>query len=497
MQCKLYQRLGFDMVNIYMSYRAHMLARALSPVLNTRTDKYGGSLENRARFPLELFQAIKKACGPDFLVEAQVSGQEPSRPAGGFTLKDVIEYAKIWEGSLDILQLRAESGGKAHPMGWNSVKEKPVTIDYAEAIKRSGVNIVTAPIGGYQDLDMNESYIASGKADMIAMARAFICDPEYGRKAAEGRGEDVVPCIKCNKCHGDSSTGPWVSFCSVNPELGIAHRVNRMVDPPRAPQKVAVVGGGPAGMKAAVVAAERGHQVTIFEKSPYLGGLLHHAEYAPMRWPLREYRDYLIRQVEKSGVEVLLKTSATPEMIKAKGFDVLIAAVGASPVIPRIPGADGDRVWNITNVYGNEKALGQKVVLIGSGEFGAGTGAYLAQTGHKVTVLSSGKELIKRAGPHQIDIMLESITHLPNFNFITEAIATGISKGKVAYKDAGGMEKTISADDVVLYAGLQSRKAEALKFSGAADRFFIVGDCREVGNIRTCSRTAYAAASQI
>jgi 2,4-dienoyl-CoA reductase-like NADH-dependent reductase (Old Yellow Enzyme family) len=224
-QARLYQGLGFDMVNIYMPYRAHLLAHALSPALNKRTDKYGGSAENRARLPLELFRAIKKACGPDFLIEAQISGEEP---AGGFTIKDVIEYAKVWEDSLDILQLRGVDGDAAHPVGLNSVKERPVTLSYAQAVKESGAKVVTAPVGGYQDLDLSDGFIADGKTDMVAMARAFICDPEYGQKAAEGRGEDVVPCIRCNDCHGVSMQGPWYSWCSVNPKIGIAHRVHRM-----------------------------------------------------------------------------------------------------------------------------------------------------------------------------------------------------------------------------------------------------------------------------
>jgi pyruvate/2-oxoglutarate dehydrogenase complex dihydrolipoamide dehydrogenase (E3) component len=262
-------------------------------------------------------------------------------------------------------------------------------------------------------------------------------------------------------------------------------------------QKVAVVGGGPAGMKAAITAAERGHKVTIYEKNSFLGGMLHHSDFAPMRWPLREFKDYLIRQVKKNGAEVHLETAATPEMIKVKGFNAVIVAVGAEPVIPRIPGADGENVWDIANVFDNEKKLGKNVVLIGGGEFGAGTGAYLAQMGHKVTVLASGRELVERAGPHQIEIMLEAITHLENFNYIIGAVTTGISKGEVTYIDAKGANNSVRADDVVIWAGLKSRKDEAMKFYGSAPRFFIVGDCHRVGDLHSSNRTAFSAASQI
>jgi NADPH-dependent 2,4-dienoyl-CoA reductase/sulfur reductase-like enzyme len=289
----------------------------------------------------------------------------------------------------------------------------------------------------------------------------------------------------------------WLDMCSVNPKMGIAHRVGRMVDSPAAPQKVAVIGGGPAGMKAAIVAAERGHAVTLYEKSGVLGGLLHYTGNSPFRWPLRDFKEYLIRQVEKCGVAVHLKTEATPEMIKAKAFDALIVATGADPIRPRIPGADGKNVWDVVSVYANEKSLGKNVVLIGSGEYGVGTAGFLARAGHRVTVLTSGKELVQQAGPHQMEILLEAITALDNFDYILEANPSRISNGEVIYTDADDMEKSIPADDVVIYAGLKSKKDEALKFYGAAKRFFIIGDCRNVGSLQTCNRTAFAAASQI
>jgi 2,4-dienoyl-CoA reductase-like NADH-dependent reductase (Old Yellow Enzyme family)/thioredoxin reductase len=486
-QSKFYQNLGYDMVNIYMSYRSHMLAHALSPALNKRTDKYGGSIENRARFPLELFQAIKKACGQDFLIEAQISGEEV---AGGYTINDVIQYAKIWEGSVDILQLRSTDATAAHPMGWNSQKGSPITLKYAEALKKSGTKIVTAAIGGYQDLDLNETFIASGKTDMIAMARAFICDSEYGKKAYEGRGEDVTPCIRCNKCHGDTT---WLSFCSVNPKLGIAHRLDRMIEAPTLSKKVAVIGGGPAGMRAAIVAAERGHKVTLYEKNGYLGGMLRHTDFASFQWPLKDFKDYLIRQLNKTGVQVLLNTEATPEMIKQKSFDAVLVAAGSEPIIPKITGADEGNVWNVVNVYGNEKSLGKNVVVIGGGR-GAETGLHLSQCGHKVTVLASGKQLTPPEGPHQGIHFQTSDT----FSYILEVTATGISNGKVAYQDAKGQEKSILADSVVIFGGLKPRKDEALKFYGSANGFFIIGDCTgNGGDIRKCNRIAYAAASRI
>jgi len=490
---KRYQALGFDMACIYMSYRSSIFACSLSPLLNKRTDQYGGSHENRARIVIELCQSIKKACGQDFLIEAQVSGEEEPG-SGGYTTEDLVKYAKLFEGYVDILQLRGWDVPSSHPMGYNSKKGKPLTIKYAEAVKKNGAKIVVAPIGGYQDLDLNEEFIAGGKADMIAMARAFISDPEYGQKAYEGRGEDVVPCILCNKCQGNALT-PNLDVCSVNPITGLENKVSKMIIPPVASRKVAVIGGGPAGMKAALTAAERGHKVTLFEKGDALGGLLRHTDFASFQWPLKDYKDYLVRQMKKNGIDVQLKTTATPEMIKSKGYEAVIIAIGAEPVIPNIPGADGKTVINAVDAFGKEKTLGKNVVIIGGDLIGTETGMYLAENGHTVTVLASGKELMKSEGMHQdIDSYLE----MKNFSFFTEATAKGISDAKVTYVDAKGNENSIQADSVVIYGGFKPRQDEALKFSGSASRYFAIGDCQEVGGmVRACTRTAFAAASQI
>jgi 2,4-dienoyl-CoA reductase-like NADH-dependent reductase (Old Yellow Enzyme family)/thioredoxin reductase len=485
---RVYQQLGFDMACVYMSYKSSIYACSLSPAMNKRTDKYGGSHENRVRIVQELCEAIKKECGQDFLIDAQVSGEEEP---GGYTLDDMVKYAKLLEGHVDILQLRGPNLAMSHPMGQNFDKGRPPTLRYAEAIKKSGARIAVAPVGGYQDLDMSESFLADGKADIIAMARAFIADPGYGEKAYEGRGEDVVPCILCNRCHGVSSA-PLLDVCSVNPEIGIAHKAGRMVTAPRASRKVAVIGGGPAGMKAAITAAERGHSVTLYEKSGLLGGQLRHADFASFQWPLRDYKDYLIRQVEKAGVEVRLSTATTPEMIRKQKYAAVLLAIGAEPIVP---GNAGNKVYNVVEVYGKKTGLGKNVVVVGGGKIGGQTGMYLAETDHAVTVLTSGGDVLPAEGAHQI---IDTYLEMKNFHYKTEVTVTGVSGGKVTYVNKKGRKASIQADSVVVYAGFKSRLDEAMTFADVADRFFVIGDCEEVGGyVRACTRSAFAAASQI
>jgi len=503
-QAEFYKGLGFDMVHFHMSYRRSILANALSPVLNKRTDTYGGNLENRARFHLEMFQAIKKVCGPNFLVGAHLSGKEMGE--GGYTPQDVAEYAKIWQDALDILVVRGESDNISHASPYTFSNDNNPILAYSHIIKKSGARLAVVPNGGFQDLARNNEYIASGKADMISMARAWWADPEYGKKAYEGRSEDVVPCVRCNDCHGKVTgvEGPPVSFCTVNPEFGLAHRINRMIDAPVVSRKVAVIGGGPAGMKAAITAAERGHRVTLYEKNDYLGGQLKHTDYPSFKWSYRDFKDYLVRQVKKSGIEVHLSSNATPEMIRSKGYDVVIAALGAEPVIPEIPGAGAVNVLAPIFAY-NNKSLGKNIVVIGGEQIGTETGMYLAERGHNVTVLTADKKLAPDANFIHLSSERWETDRFKTFSFITEATVKNISESKVTYVDSKGSENFLQFDNVVVYAGRKPRQAEALKFFGAAERFFVIGDCNGNGNIvrisdgnlRTSLRTAYGAASQI
>jgi NADPH-dependent 2,4-dienoyl-CoA reductase/sulfur reductase-like enzyme len=432
-------------------------------------------------------KALKKAW-PEVILWSRIS-------ATG-TVDEAVEQAKKLEGQIDIVTVQ-EDTTKSHCLSYNSEKNNPGTLKFVEAIKKAGVKIIVAPNGGYQDLDKNEEYIATGKTDMIAMGRAFIADTDYAKKAYDGRGEDVTPCLLCNKCHGVSFSGSWFTVCAVNPKVGISQAVDK-IQPPARSKKVAVIGGGPAGMKAAVTAAERGHKVTLYEKNAYLGGQLRHADFSTFKWTFKDFKDYLVRQLTRTGVEVKLNTSATPEMIRGKGYDAIMVAVGAEITKPNIPGADGKNVYNLMDVYGREKELGKNVVVIGGGELGVDTGMYLAKAGHKTTLLTSDNQLMDRGGPHQGEIIMEVYSKLDGFSYKTGATTTKIADGKVTYKDASGSEQTIAADSVVAFGGRKWRQDEALKYSGLATQFYIVGDCTgNCGNIQKSIRNAFFMASQI
>jgi thioredoxin reductase len=420
--------------------------------------------------------------------------------AKGPELDEVVAMAKMLEGSADILQMKDCGHYTNHPNSFTMEKGRPWMLRFSQAVKESGAKIIVCPTGGFHDPALNDEWIANGKADMVGMATPFIADPEYVRKAYEGRAEDIAPCIMCHDCHRISRTiGPWITICSVNPKFGLS-TYSGLVRPPSKSKKVAVIGGGPGGMKAALVAAERGHRVTLYEKSDSLGGLLRHTDYSQWKWAQKEFKDYLILQTYKAGVNVLLKTAATPAMIQAKGYDTVLVAAGAEPLIPRIPGADGSNVFNIIDAYSNRSSLGKNVVLIGAGVFGTETGICLAKDGYKVTVLTSEKYMIgpEWIGPHNKENQIDIYENHPNLSYFMEATVKNISGGKVTYTDSKGSEKSVQADSVVIYAGLKPKMDEALKFSDSAEQVLLLGDCTgQNGTIQKTIRSAFFVASQV
>lgn len=409
-EARLAQSLGFDMCFMHMAYRLMFPGRFLSPLTNKRTDEFGGSLENRARFPLMICEEIKRQCGKDFLVEISISGREDDMFEGGLTVEDQIEFAKLARGKVDILQIRGGSIDPSQPtyLDPREIPQLPAAAAIRKGVQDAGGGILVNVVGGCQDLDHCEDIIASGQADFIGAARAFIADPEWGVKAYEGRGEDVVPCLRCNKCH---IPGPekWNTVCSVNPVWGIEHKAERMVAPkPETPKKLAVIGGGPAGCEAALIASRRGHDVTLFEASGRLGGLLNTMDGMELKWTVARFRDYLARQIEKSAVTVRLNTKAGPDDLA--GFDEVIVAIGSSPAVPPIPGVSGKNVSFATDAAKNEPSLGHRVAIIGGGEIGVEMGLHLASHGHAVTVLEMQGVLSPESVPVHFRSLLQALS---------------------------------------------------------------------------------------
>lgn len=492
-QCKILKFLGYDMVSIHLCYRGQIPTQFLSPLTNKRTDKYGGCLENRARFPLMILQRIREAVGNDFLVEILFSGEDPE---GGYTMDEGIQFLKMCEPYVDIVQFRAPEADPNHPTGFN-LEETPF-LKYAENAKKNGLNMIIACVGGFHYFESCERAVAEGKLDIVSAARSWISNPDYGKLLQEGRDEDLVPCLRCNKCHGRGANDPFVSVCSVNPIIGIEHMLHKLVSDPGPSKRIAIVGGGPAGMKAAMILCDRGHKVTLFEAGSSLGGALRHAAFVDFKWPLRDFNNYLICQVQKRDIDIRLNTCATPDSIKAEGFDVVITALGGVPIIPPIPGIKGKNVVTGVESMMNPDALGKNVVVIGGGEVGVETAMNLAKKGHEATVIEMRGELAPDTTLiHYRSMFQEAWEALDTFHPILNATCTSITEEGVTYKDQGGAEHFVPANSVVVSAGMKPLTDAALAFYGSADAFHMIGDCKKVSTVQQAMRTAFAVANSI
>ena len=491
-QAAFYQHLGFDAVTIHMSYRAQLPGQLLSPLSNTRTDEFGGSFEGRCRFPLLMLKEIRDAVGNDMLIEIQFSAEEPE---GGYDVAEGIEFLKLAQKYVDIVQVRSAEGDPNHPIPFE-LNPTPF-LELASKIKAANLDFVVSNVGGWFDPDLAEQAIAEGKLDMVAMARAWISNPNYGELLYEGRKEDLVPCLRCNKCHGRGKNDLLTTVCSVNPRFGYEAVEQYLVTPVQASKRIAVIGGGPGGMRTALFLADRGHQVTIYEAENKLGGAIKHADYVPFKWTLRDYKDYLIRQVTKRGIKVILNTRATPEMVEDK-YDAVIAAVGAQPVIPGIPGADGKNVTVATDAIIHSERIGNRVVIIGGGEVGVETGMFLAQQGKEVTVIEMRDELAADTTiMHYRSMFVAAWEKIPTFHYVLSATAKKITADHVTYADKNGVDHDLPADSVVLSVGMRAKSDEALSFYGTNPGFYMVGDCRKPGTIQTTNRSAFATAMKI
>ena len=499
-QAKDLKALGFDIVSIYACYRNQPMSRFFSPLTNHRTDEYGGSLENRARFTVELLTALRKALGRGYPIELVFSVSEPE---GGYTAEDCVAFARLCDGLVDILHLRAGEMDPQHPLGFTSPESVPEPYleemgRVTKAIHAAGLKMAVGVSSGMFDIGNADAAVREGKADLVYMARSWISNPNYGELVYEGRGEDVVPCVRCNKCHVPSGREMFRTMCTVNPLIGLEDRVEKMYPASVPSRKVAVVGGGPAGMEFAKVAAERGHSVTLYEASDALGGMVKHADYASFKWPLRRFKDYLVAQMDRLGVDVRLNTRATKEMLLSECYDMVAVAVGAHPVAPLLSGKELPNVFYGMTCYGQQDRLGNTVAVIGGGEIGVETALWLNEIGKRTIVLEMLPELIEDAPHAHYKNMVRSYwQRQPLFESLTGVRCTAIDPDGVRYIDRDGTEKKVFSDSVLLCTGAASNADAAEAFIGSAPQMAFIGDVNRFGNVQKAVREGWAAAMNI
>ena len=484
---------GFGMVMVHGGH-GWLISQFLSPKLNTRKDKWGGpDIENRSRLAVEILKAVRKAVGPGFPIELRISGSECYD--GGYGIEEGIRFSKQVEEHVSLLHVSAGSHEVnevftvTHP---SMFLPDGCNVQYAAEIKKH-VKCPVATVGALGNPDLMEEIVASGKADVVEIARGLIADPDIPRKIRSGRGAGINTCMRCLHCFSNLHNTSQFR-CAINPEIGFEAEV-KFALPPAAKKKVLIAGGGVAGMQAALTCAERGHDVILCEKTNRLGGTLRCEENVPFKKKLSAYLDRQAKKAAEAGIDIRLNTEVTPQYAAAAGADVLIAALGARPSKPPIPGIDGGNVFSAEEAYEHPEKTGDSVVILGAGLVGVELAIYLSSLGRKVTVVEMLDGISD--GGNQLHVLaLDVEIKRLGIDMRFDTAAVEITPDGVRCKGPDG-EKSFSADTVVYATGQRPLWDVAEGLSLCTPEFYMVGDCIAAKNIMNATSMAFSTARNI
>lgn len=501
---------GFDSIFLHSGHN-NLLGQFLSPASNIRTDEYGGSLENRMRFPLEVIRAIREAVGPDFPIEMRVSAEEmtdtgepgtgPESGNGCLKLADTIAYLKEAQKYIDIAHISngnvfVEPGVKySVPL---YLQERQQNVKYAAKIKKE-IDIPVSVVGNIMSVEEAEEIISSGKADMVGMCRSLMADPDLIKNAIKGCSENTRPCLRCMDGCGRIFFGYPVR-CAVNPVVGREFKYPEGdVTPAPVKKKVVIVGGGPAGMQATLTAVKRGHEVVLIEKNSTLGGLLHDASAVPFKDLMRNYTDWIVRTTMNCGADIRLNTEATKEMILAEKPDEVIIATGSTYFIPPIKGIDKDIVVSLSDAENRRKEIGQNVVICGGGLSGVECSVGLSREGKKCTVVDiiPAEDFCANMFAITRKALLDETWH-GNVKLQGDSKVVEITDKGVVVEGKDQKRTTIACDTVITAFGLKSNNALFDEILAEMPlNTYLIGDADGVETVRKATKSGFDIAARL
>ena len=479
---------GFDMVMIHMGH-GWLLHQFISPITNHRTDKWGGSMENRMRFPLLVVEKIREAVGPAFPIDVRISGSE--RTEGGYGIETGIEIAKALDGKVDLIHVSAGtqqveySAVLMHPGAFQKHGENS---GLAAEIKKH-VKTPVCTVGAFSDPDKMSAFMEESGVDCIAMGRALLADPFLPKKIARGQVEEITPCLRCGECMSGMMKSR-VMRCAVNPMIGRENDFYHPI-PTNQTRTVLIAGGGPAGCQAAQEACARGHKVVMCEASDKLGGLKY-ADNADFKANIAKYREFMAEKTAQLPIDIRLNTTVTEELVAEVKPDALVIAIGAHPWMLPVPCDEKAHV-----VFGAElrkdTKVGERVVVVGGGLIGSEEAVALAREGHKVTILEMQDKIAPDCGRmHRLNVIHQVETE-ENITVATGCRCTAIKADCVTAMDGEGKEISFAADTVVMAAGMRPDNAEVDRLRALVTESYVVGDAFRARQIGQATRDAFNA----